>query len=101
MSAPLLRANGLVKSYDGRRVVDSLALECSAGSVLGLLGPNGAGKTTTLRMLYGFIEPEAGAIEYEGRDFRAHRSEIKRTIGVCTQEDTVDYDLTVSQNLRI
>jgi lipooligosaccharide transport system ATP-binding protein len=90
-----------VKSYDGRRVVDSLALECRSGSVLGLLGPNGAGKTTTLRMLYGFIEPEAGSIEYEGRDFHEHRTAVKRTIGVCTQEDTVDYDLTVAQNLRV
>lgn len=100
MSAPLLRARGLVKSYGGRRVVDGLELECRAGEVLGLLGPNEAGKTTTLRMLYGFVEPEAGVIEYEGLDFSAHRDELKRIIGVCTQEDTLDHDLTVAQNLR-
>ncbi len=101
VSAPLLSVRGLVKSYGGRRVVDELALDCRAGSVLGLLGPNGAGKTTTLRMLYGFVEPEAGTITYEGLDFRAHRSELKRRIGVCTQDDTLDEDLTVIQNLRI
>jgi lipooligosaccharide transport system ATP-binding protein len=101
MTAPLLSARGLVKSYGAKRVVDALDLTSRAGSVLGLLGPNGAGKTTTLRMLYGFVEPEAGTIEYDGRDFAAHRTEIKRTIGVCTQDDTLDNDLSVSQNLRV
>jgi lipooligosaccharide transport system ATP-binding protein len=90
-----------VKSYGGRRVVDGLSLECQAGKVLGLLGPNGAGKTTTLRMLYGFVAPEAGEIAYEGRDFGRHRDEIKRIVGVCTQDDTLDNDLTVAQNLRV
>jgi lipooligosaccharide transport system ATP-binding protein len=100
MTAPLLRARGLVKRYGDRRVVDELELECRAGEVLGLLGPNGAGKTTTLRMLYGFVAPESGTIEYEGRDFRKNRDELKRIIGVCTQDDTLDGDLTVAQNLR-
>jgi lipooligosaccharide transport system ATP-binding protein len=100
MAAPLLSARGLVKSYGERRVVNELALECRAGEVLGLLGPNGAGKTTTLRMLYGFVEPDAGTIEYDGRDFRTHRDELKRMIGVCTQDDTLDADLSVAQNLK-
>ena len=101
MTDIVLEARGLVKSYGKRRVVDSLDLTCRAGSILGLLGPNGAGKTTTLRMLYGFIEPDGGVIRYGGREFRPHRSDVKRTIGVCTQEDTLDYDFTVRQNLEI
>lgn len=101
MSTPLLSVRGLVKSYGDRRVVDSLELECRAGEVLGLLGPNGAGKTTTLRMLYGFVEPDAGTIEYDGLDFAEHRDALKRIIGVCTQDDTLDTDLTVAQNLLV
>jgi lipooligosaccharide transport system ATP-binding protein len=97
----ILEAEGLVKSYDGRRVVDALSLTCAEGEVLGLLGPNGAGKTTTLRMLYGFIESEAGSIRIRGEDFDAHRTELKRLIGVCTQEDTLDYDFSVHQNLEV
>lgn len=98
---PLLVARGLVKRYDGRRVVDALDLECRAGTVLGLLGPNGAGKTTTLRMLYGFIEPEAGEIRYDGRSFQTDREALERLIGVCAQDDTTDHDFTVEQNLRV
>jgi lipooligosaccharide transport system ATP-binding protein len=97
----ILQAEGLVKSYDGRRVVDGLSLECKEGEVLGLLGPNGAGKTTTLRMLYGFVEPEAGKIRVRGQDFETHRTQLKRLVGVCTQEDTLDYDFTVRQNLEV
>ncbi|HJK91974.1 MAG TPA: ABC transporter ATP-binding protein [Polyangiaceae bacterium LLY-WYZ-15_(1-7)] len=98
---PLLEARGLVKRYDGRAVVDGLDLRVEAGRVLGLLGPNGAGKTTTLRMLYGFARPDAGAIRVTGRDFRAERTPLKRLIGVCTQDDTLDYDFTVRQNLTV
>ena len=97
----LLRARGLTKSFNDQRVVDALDLDCESGKVLGLLGPNGAGKTTTLRMLYGFTRPDAGTVHYEGRSFDTHREQSKRMIGVCTQEDTLDYDFTVAQNLRV
>ncbi len=98
---PLLSVRGLVKRYGDRTVVDQLDLECRAGMVLGLLGPNGAGKTTTLRMLYGFVPPDAGEIRYDGERFDQHRDKLKGMIGVCTQDDTVDQDFTVEQNLRV
>jgi lipooligosaccharide transport system ATP-binding protein len=101
MTTAILEARGLTKRYDGRAVVDGLDLTCRKGSVLGLLGANGAGKTTTLRMLYGFVPPDAGVIYYEGRRFDEHRARAKRAIGVCTQDDSLDYDFTVAQNLFI
>lgn len=101
MTSAILEARGLTKRYGDRVVVDHLDLSCRQGSVLGLLGPNGAGKTTTLRMLYGFVPPDEGVIFYEGQSFSEHRSEAKRSIGVCTQDDSLDYDFTVAQNLFI
>ena len=94
----LLEARGLVKHLGGRRVVDGVDLVCRAGEVDGLLGPNGAGKTTTLRMLYGFLRPDAGEIFVDGSGDLAR---TKRDIGVCTQNDTFDGDFSVEQNLRI
>ncbi len=96
---PLLEARGLVKALGGRRVVDGVDLDCATGQVLGLLGPNGAGKTTTLRMLYGFLQPDAGTIRFDGADVGGHVGRIKRALGVCTQDDTFDGDFTVEQNL--
>jgi lipooligosaccharide transport system ATP-binding protein len=98
---PMLQARDLVKHLGGRRVVDGVGLVCRPGEIHGLLGPNGAGKTTTLRMLYGFLTPDAGEILVEGADVRRDLARAKRAIGVCTQEDTFDGDFTVEQNLLI
>ena len=97
----LLEARGLVKHLGGRRVVDGVDLVCHAGQVLGLLGPNGAGKTTTLRMLYGFLTADAGAVRFEGEDVSRDVGRFKRQLGVCTQDDTFDGDFTVRQNLEV
>jgi lipooligosaccharide transport system ATP-binding protein len=97
----LLEARGLVKHLGGKRVVDGVDLSCDAGQIVGLLGPNGAGKTTTLRMLYGFLHPDAGQLVVEGVELRGDLAQAKRSIGVCTQEDTFDGDFTVAQNLTI
>ena len=98
---PLLEARALVKRLGGRLVVDGVDLTCHGGQVLGLLGPNGAGKTTTLRMLYGFLNADAGTIRFEGADVTRELDRFKRQLGVCTQEDTFDGDFTVRQNLEV
>ena len=58
----MLEANGLVKIYGRRRVVDGVDFEVERGEIVGLLGPNGAGKTTSFRMTCGMIEPDAGQV---------------------------------------
>ena len=54
---PMLEANGLVKIYGSRRVVDGVDFRVQSGEIVGLLGPNGAGKTTSFRMVCGMIVP--------------------------------------------
>ncbi|HEX5499169.1 MAG TPA: ABC transporter ATP-binding protein [Thermomicrobiales bacterium] len=67
-AAPLaLRCVGLSKRFGSLVVVDGLDLEAREGELLALLGPSGCGKTTTLRLIAGFEEPDAGAIEIGGR----------------------------------
>ncbi len=101
-SAPLaLEAQQLTKRFGERTAVDGVSLSLKTGTILGLLGANGAGKTTTLRMLTGLLPADAGEIRYFGRDFREERYALKRLIGVCTQHDTLDHDLTVRQNLSV
>jgi len=97
----LLDARNLVKHLGGRRVVDGVDLVCERSQIVGLLGPNGAGKTTTLRMLYGFLHPDEGRIHVDGVELGRDLVRAKRSIGVCTQDDTFDGDFTVEQNLTI
>ena len=63
-----VEAEGLVKRFGGRTVVDGVDLRVATGSIYGVLGPNGAGKTTTLRMLLGIIDPDGGRRRLLGED---------------------------------
>jgi putative spermidine/putrescine transport system ATP-binding protein len=97
--APLIRLEGVWKSYDGRtEAVRALDLEVARGEFLTLLGPSGSGKTTTLMMLAGFEAPSAGRILLEGRDIGAlppHR----RGLGVVFQSYALFPHLTVARNV--
>jgi ABC-type branched-subunit amino acid transport system ATPase component len=57
---PVIRTQGLSKTYDGIEALKSLALEVPAKSIFAFLGPNGAGKTTTIKLLLGLTRPTAG-----------------------------------------
>jgi len=102
-SCPLRRltADGLVKSYHGRRVVDGVALDLSCGEVVGLLGPNGAGKTTTFHMITGFIKPEQGTVLLDDRDitFMPVFKRARLGLGYLSQEPSVFRKLTVEENI--
>jgi putrescine transport system ATP-binding protein len=66
--APLLRIEGVAKTFGNFRAVDRLSLDVRAGEFFALLGPSGCGKTTLLRMLAGFETPDEGRILLGGRD---------------------------------
>jgi len=65
---PLLRIEGVSKSFGSFRAVEKLSLDIAAGEFFALLGPSGCGKTTLLRMLAGFETPDEGRILLGGHD---------------------------------
>jgi len=95
----ILNIKSLRKNYGSLAAVDGISLSIQKGECFGLLGPNGAGKTTTIRMLYGYTPRDSGQLELFGLDIDRHLREIKRRIGVCQQEDSLDPDLSVRKNL--
>ena len=76
-------ADGLVKLFGQRRVVDGVDIKVPKGSVYGVLGPNGAGKTTTLRMLLGIIEPDEGRRSLLGQ---SHPRDASDRVGYLPEE---------------
>ena len=97
----LLQARQLVKSYNGRTVVDRVSFEISPGEIVGLLGRNGAGKTTSFRMVIGMITPEAGQVIFQNQDVTSlpMYKHALAGMGYLSQEPSVFQRLTVEQNL--
>jgi len=62
----MLQVRDVVKTYDGRAVVNRVSFEVQAGEIFALLGPNGAGKTTLIRMITDILRPDSGEILLEG-----------------------------------
>jgi len=98
--SPVIDVQGITKSFDGRTVVDGLAMQVKRGEIYGFLGPNGSGKTTFLRILCGLLRPDAGSGTCLGYDVLKQSDSIKRHVGYMTQRFSLYEDLTIAENLR-
>jgi len=100
-STAIIRTEQLTKIYAGAdfKAVDNLDLSVEQGEIFGLLGPNGAGKTTTAGMLTTRVIPTSGRAYIGAVDVVAHPALAKQMIGVVSQQNTLDRQLTVWENL--
>jgi len=98
---PVIATTSLTKVYPGAdfRAVDELNLVVFEGEIFGLLGPNGAGKTTVAGMLTTRVIPTSGTAVVAGVDVVAHPALAKQFLGVVSQSNTLDRQLTVWENL--
>jgi len=97
----MLQAEGLIKAYRGKRVVDSVSIVVNRQEIVGLLGPNGAGKTTTFYMVVGLTNPDEGKVFLDGKDITGDPmyQRARKGISYLSQEPSVFRKLTVEQNL--
>jgi lipopolysaccharide export system ATP-binding protein len=98
----MLEAQGLVKIYGMRRVVDGVDFRVDQGEIVGLLGPNGAGKTTSFRMTCGMIASNAGTVKINGVDITNWPMYLRAReggMGYLAQESSVFRKLSVEKNL--
>jgi len=98
----LLVLKELVKSYNGRKVVDGVSLELRRGEIVGLLGPNGAGKTTTFYMTVGVIPPDRGKVFLDDREITRLPMYMRARLGIgyLPQEASIFRRLTVEDNIK-
>ena len=99
---PRLVLNALTKIYGRLTVVDAIDLTLEEGEFVSLLGPSGCGKTTTLRMIAGFIPPDGGTIEIDGKVLSAPGSVLppeRRGMSMIFQSYAIWPNMTVAENV--
>ena len=102
-----ISVKNLVKTYNSsitkRNVIDDLSFDIDYGTVFGFLGPNGAGKTTTIKILTGILQPSQGSIKILDKEINKNNNfnEIKKRIGVITQNPSFESNLTVERSMEL
>ena len=97
----ILKAQNLMKSYSGNKVVKDISLKVNQGEIVGLLGPNGAGKTTSFYMIVGLIKPNGGNIYLDNKEITSFPmyKRAQSGIGYLAQEASVFRKLSVENNI--
>jgi ABC-2 type transport system ATP-binding protein len=95
----MIEVKGLVKTYGAKRAVDGISFSVQPGEILGFLGPNGAGKSTTMKMITGFIRPDAGTATVGGIDVAAHPVAVKEKLGYLPESAPAYPEMTVEEFL--
>jgi len=90
----LVEIKKLRKQFDTLVAVDDISFNVSRGEVLGFLGPNGAGKSTTMKMITGFLAPDAGSVSIDGHDMEAEPVAAKKQIGYLPEGAPLYGDMT-------
>ena len=95
----MIEVKGLVKHYGSKRAVDGVSFTVNRGEILGFLGPNGAGKSTTMKMITGFLRPDAGTAIVDGYDVTRDPVAVKRRLGYLPESAPAYGEMTVEEFL--
>jgi branched-chain amino acid transport system ATP-binding protein len=98
-----LAARSLTVHFGGIVALESVSLEVNAGEVLGVIGPNGAGKTTLFNAICGFVEPQSGSLQWEGRALSRVRPDMLAGLGIARTLQGIGLfpGLTVLENVML
>jgi ABC-2 type transport system ATP-binding protein len=98
----IIKVEDLILVYsDGTKAIEGISFKVQEGEFFGFLGPNGAGKSTTIKILTTLLRKTSGKVDVADFDIEKDQSEIRKVIGVQSQETTVDGDLTGRENLEL
>jgi ABC-2 type transport system ATP-binding protein len=91
---------GIQKKYGSQLAVGGVSFELQRGEIVGFLGPNGAGKSTTLKMITGYVKPDAGTIQVEGLSVQSQSLAVRKKIGYLPEANPLYYDMYVREYLH-
>ena len=97
--ANIIEVKNLTKEFNGLTAVDGISFTVKEGEIFGFLGPNGAGKSTTISMLSTLVNPTRGRALINNFDIQSETDEVRRSIGLVFQDQSLDDRLTAKENL--
>jgi len=100
MSQPVLEVARVRKRFGKTTALDGVSLTVNDGEMFGLLGPNGAGKTTLISILCGLAAADSGDVKLFGQPFHRSDRDLRRLVGIGTQDLSIYPDLSARENLR-
>ena len=100
MEEQVISVEGLSYSYDKVTAVDGISFNVKKGQIFSFLGPNGAGKTTTINVLTTMLPIQKGKVTIAGFDVARQQDEVRKSIGIVFQNETLDWNLTVWETLE-
>ncbi|MFP3938058.1 MAG: ABC transporter ATP-binding protein [Phycisphaerae bacterium] len=102
---PLVRVVDLVKAFDGKVILDGVCLDVYAGETMVVMGGSGCGKSTVLRHMIGSIIPDAGRVEFFGKDLADLDDEqldgVRKRFGILFQSGALFNSMTVGENVAL
>jgi len=96
----MIEVRNIVKHYGFVKALDDVSFEVKKGEIVGFLGPNGAGKTTTMRIITGYLYPDAGDVLVKGVSVLEDPLEVKKNIGYLPEDNPLYYDMEVMEYLE-
>ena len=94
-----IEVTGLLKMYGQQKAVNNISFNIHKGEIVGFLGPNGAGKSTTMKIVTGYLLPDAGNSKVCGIDVSENPIEAKNKIGYLPEANPLYYDMYVKEYL--
>jgi ABC-2 type transport system ATP-binding protein len=101
MSAPIVEARGLTRSFGKVQALAGLDLVAESGQVVAVLGPNGAGKTTFVRSVATLVRPDGGELRVAGIDALRRPEQVRQVIGLAGQYAAVEPAMTGRENITM
>lgn len=95
-----IKVTNLSKMYGKQAAIDNISFEIPAGQTCGFLGPNGAGKSTTLKIITGYLQPDAGDVSIDGIDISKQPLLAKQAIGYLAEHNPLYKDMYVREFLQ-
>ena len=100
MSDAVLEVADVRKRFGPTVALDGVSFFVEAGELFGLVGPNGAGKTTLIKIACGLSDADAGDVKLFGQRLTRANRDLRRLVGIGTQDLSIYPDLSARENLR-